>query len=123
MATEHAAITDEQAALIESAPLFFVASVDPSLQDRPNGAGPVNLSPKGGVPLHIIDPSRVATWIMRVAVMRPRGLRLSMARLRSWSVRSTKLTPQSSGSSAMREHPVLKSRHWPTSCLVRLPMR
>ncbi len=60
MATEYAEITDEQAKLIESAPLFFVASVDPSLQDRSNGAGPVNLSPKGGVPLHILDRNRVA---------------------------------------------------------------
>ncbi len=60
MATEHAGITDERAALIESAPLFFVASVDPSLQVRPNGTGSVNLSPKGGVPLHILDRSHVA---------------------------------------------------------------
>jgi len=50
MATEHAAITDEQAALIESAPLFFVASVDPSLQDRPNGAGPVTSRPRAAFP-------------------------------------------------------------------------
>ena len=60
MATEYAEITDEQAKLIEIAPLFFVASVDPSLQDRSNGAGPVNLSPKGGVPLHILDRNHVA---------------------------------------------------------------
>ena len=60
MATEYAEITDEQAKLIESAPLFFIASVDPSLQDRSNGTGPLNLSPKGGVPLHILDRNHVA---------------------------------------------------------------
>ena len=60
MATEHTEITDEQAKLITTAPLFFVASVDPSLENRPNGTGPVNLSPKGGVPLHILDRSHVA---------------------------------------------------------------
>lgn len=60
MATCHTAITDEQAALIRSAPLFFVASVDPKLTKGPDGVGPVNLSPKGGVNLHIINPNRVA---------------------------------------------------------------
>jgi hypothetical protein len=60
MATCHTSITDEQAALIRSAPLFFVASVDPNLAKGPGGVGPVNLSPKGGVKLHIINPNRVA---------------------------------------------------------------
>ena len=60
MATEYSEITDEQAKLIESAPLFFIASVDPSLQDRSSGTGPLNLSPKGGVPLHILDRNHVA---------------------------------------------------------------
>ena len=60
MATEHPSITAEQAELIKSAPLFFVASAEPSLQQRDNGCGPVNLSPKGGVPLHILDESHVA---------------------------------------------------------------
>ena len=60
MATNHTSITDEQAALIHSAPLFFVASVDPTLAKGPGGVGPVNLSPKGGVRLHIINPTRVA---------------------------------------------------------------
>jgi predicted pyridoxine 5'-phosphate oxidase superfamily flavin-nucleotide-binding protein len=60
MATYYDSITDEQAALIHSAPLFFVASVDPNLTKGPNGVGPVNLSPKGGVRLHIINPTRVA---------------------------------------------------------------
>jgi hypothetical protein len=60
MATYHAAITDEQAELIRNAALFFVASADPHLSSGPNGIGPVNLSPKGGVPLHILNPHRVA---------------------------------------------------------------
>ena len=60
MATYHASITDEQAALIQSAPLFFVASADPQLATGLDGNGPVNLSPKGGVPLHVINPNRVA---------------------------------------------------------------
>lgn len=53
-------ITDEQAALIRSARVFFVASAAPDLAAGPEGQGPVNLSPKGGVPLHIIDRNRVA---------------------------------------------------------------
>jgi hypothetical protein len=59
MATYHASITDEQAALIRRAPMFFVASADPNLTDS-NEVGPVNVSPKGGVPLHILGPNRVA---------------------------------------------------------------
>ncbi|NTU66215.1 MAG: pyridoxamine 5'-phosphate oxidase family protein [Chloroflexi bacterium] len=49
MATYYTSITDEQAALIRSAPLFFVASVDPTLTKGP-----------GGVKLHIITRNRVA---------------------------------------------------------------
>jgi hypothetical protein len=60
MATYYTSITDEQAALIHSAPLFFIASVDPQLTKGPGNVGPVNLSPKGGVKLHIINPKRVA---------------------------------------------------------------
>ena len=60
MATYYASITDEQAALIRSAPMFFIASVAPDLAKGPGGVGPVNLSPKGGVRLHIINPNRVA---------------------------------------------------------------
>jgi hypothetical protein len=60
MATYYESITDEQAALIHNAPLFFVASVDPDLTKGPGDVGPVNLSPKGGVRLHIINPNRVA---------------------------------------------------------------
>lgn len=60
MASYYEAITPEQAALIAAAPLFFIASVDPSLAPGPHAIGPLNLSPKGGVPLHIISPTRVA---------------------------------------------------------------
>ena len=60
MATYHTSITDEQAALIQSAPLFFVASADPNLAKGPGDIGPVNVSPKGGVRLHILNPTRVA---------------------------------------------------------------
>ena len=60
MATYHPSITDEQAALIRNATMFFVASADPGLTSGPNEVGPVNVSPKGGVPLHILGPNRVA---------------------------------------------------------------
>ena len=60
MADFYPSITDEQAALIKKAPLFFVASADPQLSQGPEGEGPVNVSPKGGVPLHILSPNRVA---------------------------------------------------------------
>ena len=60
MAAYNASITSAQAALIERAPLFFVASADPRLAKGPNGEGPVNISPKGGVRLHILTPNRVA---------------------------------------------------------------
>jgi hypothetical protein len=53
-------ITEEQRALIEAAQIFFVASVHPGLEPGPDGQGPLNLSPKGGVPLHVIDERRVA---------------------------------------------------------------
>jgi hypothetical protein len=60
MATYYTSITDEQVVLIQTAPLFFVASADPALAKIPDGNGPVNLSPKGGVRLHVIDRNRVA---------------------------------------------------------------
>lgn len=60
MATYHPSITDEQAALIRNAAMFFVASADPQLASGPDGVGPVNVSPKGGVALHIFDRNRVA---------------------------------------------------------------
>jgi hypothetical protein len=60
MATHHPSITDEQAALIRGAALFFVATADPALAGGPHDVGPVNVSPKGGVSLHILGPNRVA---------------------------------------------------------------
>ncbi len=60
MASYYASITEEQAALIRGAPLFFVATADPHLASGPHGSGPVNLSPKGNIPLHILSPNRVA---------------------------------------------------------------
>jgi hypothetical protein len=58
----HDQVTPEQAALIERAPLFFVASAAPGLTPGPDGVGPVNVSPRGGVPLVVLDPHRVA-WL------------------------------------------------------------
>lgn len=60
MATFYEAITAEQAVLIRESPLFFVASGANDLSPGPGGAGPINLSPKGGTPLHIIENDRVA---------------------------------------------------------------
>jgi len=60
MATAFDSITDEQRALIEAAPLFFIASTHPELEAGPDGQGPVNVSPKGGVPLHVLDDHTVA---------------------------------------------------------------
>ena len=59
MATSYTKITDEQAEMIRRAPVFFVGSADfDSGAEREIDA--VNVSPKGGVPLHIISPNRVA---------------------------------------------------------------
>jgi hypothetical protein len=60
MATFYPSITDEQAELIRSSTIFFVATADPQLERGPQAEGPVNVSPRGGVPLHIIAPDRVA---------------------------------------------------------------
>lgn len=60
MATAFDSITAEQRALIEAAPVFFIASAHPGLEAGPDGQGPVNLSPKGGVTLHVIDDRHVA---------------------------------------------------------------
>lgn len=62
MATFFAGITDEQAALIRASALFFVASADPALVPGPHGTGAVNVSPRGGVPLHVVSANRVA-WL------------------------------------------------------------
>jgi hypothetical protein len=60
MGTSFDHITDEQADLIRASKLFFIASASPDFAHGPDGQGPVNLSPKGGTPLHLIDANRVA---------------------------------------------------------------
>lgn len=60
MASFFPSITDEQAELIRNCAVFFLASADPALAPGPDGTGPVNVSPKGGVTLHIVSPNRVA---------------------------------------------------------------
>jgi hypothetical protein len=60
MATYYDHITPEQAALIEQSAVFFVATADPSFALGPHEVGPVNVSPKGGTPLLIVSPQRVA---------------------------------------------------------------
>ena len=60
MASYYSSITDEQAELIKNSPLFFVATVAPTPENISDGVGPINISPKGGVPLHILNPNRVA---------------------------------------------------------------
>lgn len=60
MSTFFPAITPEQAELIRTCALFFVASADPRLAEGPDGAGPLNLSPKGGVTLHMFSERRIA---------------------------------------------------------------
>ena len=60
MGSHFNAITDEQAELIRNSHLFFVATADPALGAGPDGIGPVNVSPRGATPLHIISPTRVA---------------------------------------------------------------
>ena len=58
----HESITPQQASLIENSRVFFVASAAPGLEDGPDGSGPVNVSPRGGVPLKVLSPSRIA-WL------------------------------------------------------------
>ncbi len=60
MGTSFDHITEEQADLIRNSPVFFVASVAPDMSPGAAGQGPVNLSPKGGTPLHVVGPNRVA---------------------------------------------------------------
>ena len=59
MADFYSCMNDEQAGLIENATLFVVATADPNLSDEQTSASPVNVSPKGGVPFHIVDRNRV----------------------------------------------------------------
>ena len=59
MATSYTQITDEQAEMIRNAPVFFVGTAN--FGGSADGEiDAVNVSPKGGVPLHIINPNRVA---------------------------------------------------------------
>ena len=60
MASYYSSITDEQAELIKNTPLFFVGTAAPTQADVSEGVGPINISPKGGAPLHIINPNQVA---------------------------------------------------------------
>lgn len=60
MASYYSSITDEQAVLIKNSPLFFVATAASTPADISGGVGPINISPKGGVPLHILNPNHVA---------------------------------------------------------------
>lgn len=60
MATYYTSITAAQRELIQHAPLFFVATAAPDFAPTSERVGPVYLSPKGGVPLHVIDDHRVA---------------------------------------------------------------
>ena len=59
MATSYSCITDEQAEMIRNAPVFFVGSADFG-GGKDGEIDAVNVSPKGGVPLHMISPNRVA---------------------------------------------------------------
>jgi hypothetical protein len=52
-------ITPEQADLLSSAEMFFVASVAPDMSLGPAGEGPVNVSPKGGR-LLVVDDTTLA---------------------------------------------------------------
>src|SRR5712692_2481169 len=60
MASYSEFITEEQAALIRNSRMFFVGTADPQLSKGPLGTGPVNLSPKGGIRLHLLSRNRVA---------------------------------------------------------------
>ena len=59
MANYYTHITDEQAEMIRNAPVFFVGTADFG-EESENRIDAVNVSPKGGVPLHMISPNHVA---------------------------------------------------------------
>lgn len=82
-------ITDKQADLIRQAQVFFVATADPGLEPGAHGVGAVNVSPKGGVPLHVLDEYRVAYLDTRATATRRRATRWRAAPSPSWSARST----------------------------------
>lgn len=60
MGTFYDSITDKQASLISESKIFFVASALFGADENDGHGGPVNVSPKGGSPLHIIDANTVA---------------------------------------------------------------
>ena len=60
MAVHYPAISEEQAELIRSARVFFVGTADPRLDKGAHDVGPVNVSPRGAVALHIVSPNKVA---------------------------------------------------------------
>ena len=60
MASHYTHITDEQAEMIRNAPVFFVGTADFGGGATDNDVDAVNVSPKGGVPLHMISPTHVA---------------------------------------------------------------
>lgn len=60
MGSHFSSITPEQAELIRNSRLFFIATADPGFANGPHGIGPLNVSPRGAVPLHILSPTRVA---------------------------------------------------------------
>jgi len=62
MASFFEAITTEQRALIEEAPVFFVATADPRSRPGPDGQGTVNVSPKGGSPPIVLDDRTWHGW-------------------------------------------------------------
>ena len=62
MASHFDSITTEQAELLRNAKVFFVASADPRGHAGPHGVGSVNVSPKGGAPLLLVNERRVA-WL------------------------------------------------------------
>ncbi|MBC7878418.1 MAG: pyridoxamine 5'-phosphate oxidase family protein [Anaerolineales bacterium] len=60
MASFFTSVTDEQAELIKNSPVFFVGTSAPTTADISEGLGPINISPKGGTRLHIINSNCVA---------------------------------------------------------------
>jgi hypothetical protein len=62
VATFFDVITPDQAALLAEVPVFFVAIAAPDLAAGPDGAGAVNLSPKGGTTPLVLDERTVA-WL------------------------------------------------------------
>lgn len=60
MASFFNSITEEQAELIKNSPVFFVSTSALTQENVSEGVGPINISPKGATPLHIINSNCVA---------------------------------------------------------------